>query len=177
MIFPEKLKIGDKIGIISTARKITLVELAPAIKTIESWELKVELGPNIFEVDNQFSGTLEQRSRDLQTMKEFFRGRRIERLAQLPAATAGAVETTTISGEAEMQREGGSTTPPVGAKSDSESEPEPGVGAGADADADADAEIEAAPLLPTVAELAKLVNRGRTAQVKLPALRSVETRL
>ena len=68
MIFPEKLKIGDKIGIISTARKITLDELAPAIKTIESWELKVGLGPNLFEVDNQFSGTIEQRSTDLQTM-------------------------------------------------------------------------------------------------------------
>ena len=68
MIFPEKLKIGDKIGVISTARKITLDELAPAIKTIESWELKVGLGPNLFEVDNQFSGTIEQRSTDLQTM-------------------------------------------------------------------------------------------------------------
>lgn len=68
MIFPEKLKIGDKIGIISTARKITLDELAPAIKTIESWELKVELGSNLFEADNQFSGTIEQRSTDLQTM-------------------------------------------------------------------------------------------------------------
>ena len=68
MILPEKLKIGDKIGIISTARKITLDELAPAIKTIESWELKVELGHNLFEVDNQFSGTIEQRSTDLQTM-------------------------------------------------------------------------------------------------------------
>ncbi len=68
MIFPEKLKIGDKIGVISTARKITLDELAPAIKTIESWELKVELGSNLFEADNQFSGTIEQRSTDLQTM-------------------------------------------------------------------------------------------------------------
>ena len=68
MIFPEKLKIGDKIGVISTARKITLDELAPAIKTIESWKLKVELGSNLFEVDNQFSGTIEQRSTDLQTM-------------------------------------------------------------------------------------------------------------
>ena len=68
MILPEKLKIGDKIGVISTARKITLDELAPAIKTIESWELKVELGSNLFEADNQFSGTIEQRSTDLQTM-------------------------------------------------------------------------------------------------------------
>ena len=68
MIFPEKLKIGDKIGIISTARKITLDELDPAIKTIESWQLQVELGTNLFEVDNQFSGTIDQRSTDLQTM-------------------------------------------------------------------------------------------------------------
>ena len=68
MIFPEKLKIGDKIGIISTARKITLDELAPAIKTIEIWGLKVKLGPNLFEAYDQFSGTLEQRSIDLQNM-------------------------------------------------------------------------------------------------------------
>ena len=68
MIFPEKLKIGDKIGIISPARKITLNELDPAIKTIESWKLKVELGSNLFEVDNQFSGTVKQRTADLQAM-------------------------------------------------------------------------------------------------------------
>ena len=68
MIFPEKLKIGDKIGIISTARKITSDELAPAIKIIKSWGLKLELGSNLFEADDQFSGTLEQRSADLQTM-------------------------------------------------------------------------------------------------------------
>ena len=43
MILPAKLKIGDKIGVISTARKITYEELFPAIKIIESWGLKVEL--------------------------------------------------------------------------------------------------------------------------------------
>ena len=68
MIFPEKLKIGDKIGVISTARKITYEELDAAIKIIESWGLKVELGSNLFEAYDQFSGTLEQRSTDLQTM-------------------------------------------------------------------------------------------------------------
>ena len=68
MILPAKLKIGDKIGVISTARKITYEELFPAIKIIESWGLKVELGPNLFESDNQFSGTLEQRRTDLQRM-------------------------------------------------------------------------------------------------------------
>ena len=68
MIIPEKLKIGDKIGIISTARKITMEELNPAIKTLESWGLKVVLGINLFQEDNQFSGTVEQRTADLQSM-------------------------------------------------------------------------------------------------------------
>ena len=43
-------------------------ELDPAIKTIEIWGLKVKLGPNLFEAYDQFSGTLEQRSIDLQNM-------------------------------------------------------------------------------------------------------------
>ena len=68
MIFPEKLKIGDKIGIISTARKITYEELSPAIKTLESWGLKVVLGANLFSSENQFSGSIKQRSTDLQNM-------------------------------------------------------------------------------------------------------------
>jgi|TARA_Y100000385_G_scaffold266575_1_gene301879 muramoyltetrapeptide carboxypeptidase len=68
MIFPKKLKIGDKIGIISTARKISLEELTPAIKMLESWGLNVVLGCNLLEKDNQFSGTIKQRSADLQQM-------------------------------------------------------------------------------------------------------------
>jgi len=68
MKIPEKLKIGDKIGIISTARKITFAELSPAIKLLESWGLVVVLGDNLFEEDNQFSGTILQRSADLQSM-------------------------------------------------------------------------------------------------------------
>ena len=68
MILPKKLKIGDKIGIISTARKISLEELSSAIKLLESWGMKVVLGRNLFEKDNQFSGTIKQRSTDLQQM-------------------------------------------------------------------------------------------------------------
>ena len=68
MIIPKKLRIGDKIGIISTARKITLEELSPAIKMIESWGFKVVLGANLFSEDNQFSGTIQQRGADLQSM-------------------------------------------------------------------------------------------------------------
>ena len=68
MIIPEKLNIGDKIGIISTARKITIEELRPAIKTLESWGLKVVFGINLFQEEDQFSGTVEQRTADLQSM-------------------------------------------------------------------------------------------------------------
>ena len=68
MILPKKLKIGDNIGIISTARKISLEELTPAIKMLESWGLNVVLGRNLLEKDNQFSGTKRQRSADLQQM-------------------------------------------------------------------------------------------------------------
>ena len=68
MIIPQKLKVGDKIGLISTARKISLEELNPAILILESWGLKVVLGANLFSTDNQFSGTIQQRSADLKSM-------------------------------------------------------------------------------------------------------------
>ena len=68
MLIPEKINTGDKIGIVATARKISLEELAPAIAIIESWGLKVELGRFLFEENNQFSGTLEQRTVALQNM-------------------------------------------------------------------------------------------------------------
>ena len=68
MILPKELKITNNIGIISTARKISLEELTPAIKILESWGLNVVLGRNLFEQDNQFSAKISQRSADLQQM-------------------------------------------------------------------------------------------------------------
>ncbi len=68
MIIPPKLKFGDKIGFISTARKICLEELNPAIRIMHSWGLEVVLGKFLFGEDNQFSGTVAQRSMDLQNM-------------------------------------------------------------------------------------------------------------
>ena len=68
MIIPKKLTKGDKIGIISTARKISLEELKPAIHILESWSLEVVLGTNLLEADNQFSGTVHQRTADFQSM-------------------------------------------------------------------------------------------------------------
>ena len=66
MIQPEYLKGGDKIAIISTARKISLKELYTSINTFESWGLEVILGPNLFKEDNQFAGTDADRLSDLQ---------------------------------------------------------------------------------------------------------------
>ena len=68
MIVPEKIKIGDKIGIVSTARKISFHELYPAQEVLESWGLEVVFGNFLFEVDNQFAGTTEQRVIDFQNM-------------------------------------------------------------------------------------------------------------
>lgn len=68
MQIPNKINIGDKIGVISTARKISLEELQPAIETFNSWGLKVMLGKFIFESENQFSGSVTQRAFDLQNM-------------------------------------------------------------------------------------------------------------
>ena len=68
MIIPKKLKIGDKIGIVSTARKISLGELKAAILILEIWGLEIVLGQNLFKENNQFSGTIKQRTTDLQNM-------------------------------------------------------------------------------------------------------------
>jgi muramoyltetrapeptide carboxypeptidase len=68
MIIPKEINIGDKIGIVSTARKISHKELAFSIEILESWGLEVVLGDFFFESDNQFSGTVDQRVVSLQNM-------------------------------------------------------------------------------------------------------------
>ena len=70
IIYPSTLQQGDKIGIISTARKINEEELVFAKKTIESWGLKVVFGNNLFHEHNQFAGTDKQRAADLQQMMD-----------------------------------------------------------------------------------------------------------
>lgn len=68
MITPQYLKKGDKIGIISTARKISREEVMPAIEIFKKWGLKVETGENLFSEYHQFAGTDEQRLADIQYM-------------------------------------------------------------------------------------------------------------
>lgn len=67
MITPPALKPGDTIAIISTARKISQVELEPAVAEITNRGFKVLFGKNLFEEENQFSGSDKQRAEDLQS--------------------------------------------------------------------------------------------------------------
>ena len=64
----KNLKKGDKVAILSTARKVSIDEIKFAITIFESWGLVVELAENLFEEDNQFAGTVLQRTQDLQNM-------------------------------------------------------------------------------------------------------------
>lgn len=69
MLFqPDYLKAGDTIAIISTARKISIEEIQPAIDLFESWGLKVRLGKTIGASENQFAGTDAMRASDFQAM-------------------------------------------------------------------------------------------------------------
>tara|TARA_B110000459_G_C16620567_1_gene501379 strand:+ start:3871 stop:4767 length:897 start_codon:yes stop_codon:yes gene_type:complete len=63
---PVRLKKGDKVVIISTARKISEKEIEPAVKVLESWGLVVVCGANLFNEAAQFSGSTIQRTLDLQ---------------------------------------------------------------------------------------------------------------
>lgn len=66
LLRPPYLRAGDTIVILSTARKVTIEEITPAIQFFESWGLKVRLGKTIGLVHNQFAGTDAEREADLQ---------------------------------------------------------------------------------------------------------------
>jgi muramoyltetrapeptide carboxypeptidase len=70
MITPPSLHKGDTIGIVSTARKITIKELEPAIAIIEKWGLKAKLGRTIGLEDHQFAGDDITRANDFQEMMD-----------------------------------------------------------------------------------------------------------
>jgi muramoyltetrapeptide carboxypeptidase len=65
---PPFLKQGNTIGIVAPARKVSAEELAPAIKVLENWGLKIKTGKNIFSIQNQFAGSDAQRIADYQDM-------------------------------------------------------------------------------------------------------------
>lgn len=66
-VFPPFLNQNDKVCLLSTARKVTEMEIKPAVEILKSWDLKVILGKNLFEEENQFAGSDEMRLYDLQT--------------------------------------------------------------------------------------------------------------
>jgi muramoyltetrapeptide carboxypeptidase len=68
MITPPYLKTGDKVAIIATARKVSSAEVEPAIVLLRSWGLMVITGQSLTAGYNQFAGTDEERTSDMQQM-------------------------------------------------------------------------------------------------------------
>lgn len=67
LLRPPALKHGDTVYILSTARKITIEEITPAIEAFESRGLKVIIGKTIGKEYRQFAGTDAERTADFQT--------------------------------------------------------------------------------------------------------------
>lgn len=67
MITPPYLKPGDKVAIVSTARKVSEEEMQPGIALLNGWGLKVVQGKNLFNSLNQFAGTDDDRAADFQS--------------------------------------------------------------------------------------------------------------
>lgn len=65
---PPYLKQSDKIGLVSTARKISMEELSRALDVINAWGLEPVLGKSINAEYHQFAGTDALRTSDFQQM-------------------------------------------------------------------------------------------------------------
>jgi muramoyltetrapeptide carboxypeptidase len=66
LLRPPYLNTGDTIIILSTARRVTAEDMAPAIKIFEGWGLKVKLGKTIGLSNDQYAGTDAERLEDFQ---------------------------------------------------------------------------------------------------------------
>src|SRR5687768_17331543 len=64
--FPPSLQPGQRVAIVSTARKIGAAELAAAVDTLTDWGLEVVLGESISGEHHQFAGNDEVRRQDFQ---------------------------------------------------------------------------------------------------------------
>ena len=60
------LKKGDAVAVISTARKVSPLELDFAINKIKSWGLNICFGKNLFKKQHQFAGSIKERIEDFQ---------------------------------------------------------------------------------------------------------------
>ena len=68
LIQPSYLAKGDKIAVVGLARKVSKEEIQPAIDVFTSWGLEVVLGENLFQQENQYAGSDNERAADLQKM-------------------------------------------------------------------------------------------------------------
>ena len=68
MFQPPYLQKNDTVAIVSTARKITLSAIQPAINLLKNWGLNVVVGNTIGLEENQFAGTDTERANDFQKM-------------------------------------------------------------------------------------------------------------
>lgn len=68
LLVPPYLKAGDTISITCPAGYITLEDVQPGIKVLESWGFKTKMGDTIGKRDNTFGGTDEERRKDFQAM-------------------------------------------------------------------------------------------------------------
>jgi muramoyltetrapeptide carboxypeptidase len=66
VLFPPALQPGQRVAIVSPARKISAAELAPAVETLQQWGLDVVLGESIAGDHHQFAGDDDLRRRDFQ---------------------------------------------------------------------------------------------------------------
>lgn len=66
LLHPPFLKKGDKVYFLSTARKITEEEIAPALLAFQEWGLNVVIGDTIGKQDHQYAGNDQERLRDFQ---------------------------------------------------------------------------------------------------------------
>jgi muramoyltetrapeptide carboxypeptidase len=66
ILFPPPLRPGQRVALVSPARKISAAELAPAIATLAAWGLEVVLGESLAGDHHQFAGDDALRQRDFQ---------------------------------------------------------------------------------------------------------------
>ena len=65
-IAPALLRLGQRVALVATARKISRAEVSFALETLTGWGLEVELGETIDAAAHQFAGPDELRRRDVQ---------------------------------------------------------------------------------------------------------------
>lgn len=68
LLLPAYLQPGDTIGITCPSGYITMEDVQPGSKVIESWGYKIKMGDTVGKRDNTFGGTDAERTRDFQAM-------------------------------------------------------------------------------------------------------------